>query len=116
MWVSTCDPRVITTRGRGQFRVQGSRSVTVLYSYLYDLGFRDIDAKIAHDHVIFGELQEKDAFNWLKKLEAARKSGFTFDEYAGGYDEFAADFLSFFADPRRFTYSPVIVCCGVKPR
>jgi ubiquinone/menaquinone biosynthesis C-methylase UbiE len=86
-----------------------------LYSYLYDLGFQDLDAKIAHDHVIFGELQEKDAFNWLKKVEAARKSGFTFDEYPGGHGEFAAEFMDFFADPRRFTYTPVISCRGRKP-
>ena len=86
-----------------------------LYAYLYDLGFRDIDAKIAHDQVIFGELQKKDAFNWLKKVEAARRSGCSFDEYPGGYEEFAAEFMTFFADPRRFTYTPVITCRGLKP-
>ncbi|MBW2100511.1 MAG: methyltransferase type 11, partial [Deltaproteobacteria bacterium] len=42
-------------------------------------------------------------------------SGHRFDEYEGGYEEFFEEFKRFFADPRRFTYTPVISCRGCKP-
>lgn len=87
-----------------------------LYSYLFDLGYRDIDVDISPHHLIFGELNDKDAFNWLKKVEvAARQSGYPFAEYNGGYEEFGEEFRLFFTDPRRFTYTPVICCRGRKP-
>jgi len=87
-----------------------------LYSFLYDLGYQDIDVKIEAHHQIFGELKEVDDFNWTKKVEvAAKRSGYGFDEYEGGYDEFLEEFRTFFADPRRFTYTPIISCRGRKP-
>jgi ubiquinone/menaquinone biosynthesis C-methylase UbiE len=87
-----------------------------LYSYLYDLDYRDIAVDAAAHHLIYGELNEVDSYNFGKKVEvAAKKSGYQFDEYAGGYDEFVEEFRSFFADPKRFTYTPIILCRGVKP-
>jgi SAM-dependent methyltransferase len=87
-----------------------------LYSFLYDLGYRDVDVAVSAHHLIFGELRESDAFNWLKKVETApRKIGYSFPEYEGGYEEFLEEFQSFFRDPRRFTYSPIISCRGRKP-
>ena len=87
-----------------------------LYSFLYDLSYDDIDVTMAPHHLIFGELNDVDEFNWIKKVEvAARKSGYRFEDYPGGYDEFFEDFKRFFADPRRFTYTPVIACRGRKP-
>jgi ubiquinone/menaquinone biosynthesis C-methylase UbiE len=87
-----------------------------LYSFLYDLGYKDIDASLAPHHLIFGELKETDAFNWTKKLEVAvKKSGYQFLEYKGGYEEFLEECNRFFSDPRRFTYTPVISCKGCKP-
>jgi SAM-dependent methyltransferase len=87
-----------------------------LYSYLYDMKYDDIDVTMAPHHLIFGELNEVDAFNWTKKVEvAAKNSGYAFEEYPGGYAEFFEEFKTFFADPRRFTYTPVIACRGRKP-
>ena len=87
-----------------------------LYSFLYDLGYQDIDANLAPHHLIFGKVKEKDDFNWTKKVEvAAKKSGYQFEEYTGGYEEFFEEFRQFFSDPRRFTYTPVISCRGRKP-
>jgi ubiquinone/menaquinone biosynthesis C-methylase UbiE len=87
-----------------------------LYSYLYDLGYRDINVDVAAHHLIFGELKDADAFNWLKKIEvASKKIKYGFEEYEGGYEEFLDEFRKFFADPRRFTYSPIISCRGCKP-
>jgi len=87
-----------------------------LYSYLYDLGYGEIAVDAAAHHLIYGELDEVDAYNWGKKVEiAAKKSGYLFDEYAGGYVEFVEEFRSFFADPQRFTYTPIILCRGIKP-
>jgi SAM-dependent methyltransferase len=87
-----------------------------LYSHLYDLGCLDIEVDIAQHHLIYGELNEVDAFNWTKKVEiAAQRSGYRFEEYAGGYEEFFKEFKRFFSDPRRFTYTPIISCKGRKP-
>jgi len=87
-----------------------------LYACLYDLGYRDISVDVAMHHLIYGELNKVDAYNWTKKVElAAKNSGYRFDEYAGGYDEFVEEFKSFFADPRRFTYTPIISCRGCTP-
>lgn len=87
-----------------------------LYSYLYELNYRKITVDAAAHHLIYGELDEVDAYNWGKKVEiAAKTSGYLFAEYAGGYDEFAEEFRSFFANPKRFTYTPIISCRGIKP-
>jgi hypothetical protein len=87
-----------------------------LYSFLYDLGYKDIDARLAPHHLIFGELKDTDAFNWTKKFEVGvKKSGYHFLEYEGGYEEFLKECKGFFSDPRRFTYTPVISCKGRKP-
>ena len=86
-----------------------------LYSFLYDLGYQDIDVSMAPHHLIFGELKERDAFNWTKKLEVAvKRLGYEFKEYKGGYEEFFEEFKKFFFDPRRFTYTPLISCKGHK--
>jgi len=87
-----------------------------LYSFLYDLGYQEIDVKVEAHHQIFGELKRTDEFNWTKKVEvAAKQSGYGFDEYEGGFEQFLEEFRTFFADPRRFTYTPMISCSGRKP-
>ncbi|MDO8281490.1 MAG: class I SAM-dependent methyltransferase [Thermodesulfovibrionia bacterium] len=87
-----------------------------LYSYLYDLGYKDIDVDVNAHHIIFGELKNIDAYNWIKKLEVIpKKINYEFKEYEGGYEEFLAESKSFFSDPRRFTYTPIISCRGEKP-
>jgi len=86
------------------------------YSYLYDLGFQDIDIDITAHHLIYGELRDIDERNWLYKVEvAAKASGYPFKEFAGGYEEFKSEFLSSFRDHRRFTYTPIILARGRKP-
>jgi SAM-dependent methyltransferase len=86
-----------------------------LYSFLYDLGYQDIDVNMAPHHLIFGEAKEIDTFNWKKKVEVAvKRSGYRFEEYNGGFEEFYRDFMLFFSDPRRFTYTPLISCKGRK--
>jgi 2-polyprenyl-3-methyl-5-hydroxy-6-metoxy-1,4-benzoquinol methylase len=87
-----------------------------LYSYMYDLGLEDIAVEVAPHHLIYGELSDIDNYNWTRKLEVAvRNSGYGFDTYQGGYQEFLEEFRAFFADPRRFTYTPIICCRGEKP-
>jgi ubiquinone/menaquinone biosynthesis C-methylase UbiE len=86
-----------------------------LYSFLYDLNYSDIEVNLAPHHLIYGELSQMDAFNWIKKIETAGKnSGYKFEEYKGGYSEFFEEFKNFFSDPRRFTYTPIISCRGIK--
>jgi SAM-dependent methyltransferase len=87
-----------------------------LYSYLFDMKIEDISMDVAAHHLIFGELKEVDNFNWLKKIEVApQRIGYRFPAYQGSYEDFLNDYTAFFHDPRRFTYTPVISCCGRKP-
>ncbi len=87
-----------------------------LYSWMYDLGLEQIGVDLQAHHLIYGELNDTDAFNWLQKVQvAARESGYPFNEYENGFDGFAEEFRQFFADPRRFTYTPLIACRGRKP-
>lgn len=87
-----------------------------LYSFLFDLGLEEINVDVSGHHVIFGDLKESDAFNWLKKAEIApQKIGYEFLDYPGGYEEFLEEFKGFFHNPRRFTYSPIVLCRGIKP-
>ncbi len=87
-----------------------------LYSFLYELGYQEIDVDVSAHHLIFGRLKDDDAANWMKKVEViAKKTGYKFEEYEGGYDEFLFEATGFFTDPRRFTYTPVILCRGRKP-
>ena len=85
------------------------------YAHLYDLEFEDISLNIMAHHLIYGELQPSDEFNWMKKLEVgAEKAPEIFKTYPGGSNQFLADFKVFFRNPRRFTYSPLILCKGRK--
>lgn len=87
-----------------------------LYAYMYDLEFKDIAVDLAPHHLIYGELKETDEFNWTKKVEVAvRQPGLSFDEYPGGASRFVEEFRRAFKNPRRFTYTPVISCRGIKP-
>jgi ubiquinone/menaquinone biosynthesis C-methylase UbiE len=87
-----------------------------LYTFLYDLEFRDISVDISAHHLIYGPLKETDAFNWLKKVEVApQKIQFDYKAYNGSYEDFFKEFSEYFRNPRRFIYTPVIACRGIKP-
>ncbi len=87
-----------------------------LYTYLYDLGFQEINVRVDAHNLTFGELTESAAFNGRKKVEvAAKNSGYSFEDYPGGFEEFFEEFKHAFANPRRFMYSPLVSCAGRKP-
>jgi SAM-dependent methyltransferase len=87
-----------------------------LYSYLYDLGCVDIDVRMSAHHLIYGELSEVDRFNWLSKAEAARNApGLFANDYPDGYEEFHRELCAYLEHPRRFIYTPLIMCKGRKP-
>ncbi len=87
-----------------------------LYSFLYDLKFQNIVVDVKAHHNIYGKLSKNDEFNFLKKIEIApQKINFEFNEYEGGYDEFKSETKKWFEEPRRFTYTPIILCKGTKP-
>lgn len=87
-----------------------------LYSFLYDLGYHDIDVDVTPHNLIFGKLKEHEKFNWVKKAQlAGKKSGYPFEEYDGNLQGFMEEFQVFFRDPRVFTYTPLIACRGKKP-
>ncbi len=87
-----------------------------LYAYLYDLGYRNIQVDLKAHHLLYGKTRDEDLFNWFKKVEViATKIQDIFEEYPGGQDAFFEDFTAFFSDSRRFTYTPLILCKGIKP-
>ncbi len=88
-----------------------------LYSYLYDLGYEDIEMQLQAHHLIYGnKIKEGDIFNWVKKVEVCAKwLGDLFVDYPGGHEAFTFDFKEFFLNQRRFTYTPLILCKGKKP-
>ena len=87
-----------------------------LYAYLYDEGYEEIEMDLRAHHLFYGRIKDEDIFNWLKKAEVGsllikeRSKG-----YPGGYGAFNKDFKKFLLDPRRFTYTPLILCKGRKP-
>ena len=87
-----------------------------LYAYLYDLGYRNIQMDVTSHNLIYGNINKSDLFNWTKKAEVASiKIKKLFENYPGGREVFLADFVRFFSDSRRFTYTPLILCKGTKP-
>ena len=87
-----------------------------LYSYLYDQGYQHIRVDLVAHHLFFGAIKAGDVYNWMKKIEVnANRFRDLFDAYPGGYEAFISDFNAFLIDPRRFTYTPLILCQGIKP-
>ena len=87
-----------------------------LYSYLYDFGLADIQMDLVPHHLFYGKVDNKDIFNWTKKIEmAATKLGDFFDDYPGGSKAFFEECERFLYDPRRFTYTSLILCKGRRP-
>jgi ubiquinone/menaquinone biosynthesis C-methylase UbiE len=86
-----------------------------LYAYLYDMGYENIQVEMTAHHLIYGDSKDVDVFNWVKKAEVvSSKARESFRDYPGGHDAFFSDFLEFFDDKRRFTYTPLILTKGEK--
>lgn len=87
-----------------------------LYSFLYDNAFEDINVELMAHNLIYGEIKSKDKFNLIKKTEtAAKKAGKLIASYPGGYQQFSVDLEKYIIDPRRFTYTPLLLCKGTRP-
>ena len=87
-----------------------------LYSYLYQLDYNEICVSVKAHHLIYGNLKATDAYNWTKKIEkASKKVQFPFTDYEGKYEVFFSEFMQFFSDPGRFSYTPIISVRGQKP-
>lgn len=88
-----------------------------LYSYLYDLKYKNIDVRLEPHNLIFGHPSDKDAFNWSRKIAAVEKlPNYPFEFYGGRGDEFVKELNEVVKDPRRFTYTPLIIGRGTKPK
>ncbi len=88
-----------------------------LYTLMHEAGFEGIKMDMRPHHLIYGDVSQGDMFNWTKKVEMAiQKAPFIIeDNYPAGPEGFFSDFQEFFNDPRRFTYTPLIMCKGIKP-
>ena len=87
-----------------------------LYSYLFDLGYANIEVHMEPHHLLHGTLNPTDEKNWNAKIDIALgQSGYRFPELEGGFEEFRRRIRQYLKQPRRFTYTPAILCRGVKP-
>ena len=87
-----------------------------LYSYVFDLGYENIDVEVSANSLVFGKPTTTDYFNWTKKIEVIRNLiNYDFHEYEDGYDGFIEEFDTHMKSPRRFSYSPLICCRAQKP-
>jgi len=86
-----------------------------LYSYLYDLGYKNIKVELQANHLIYGDIEDKDFYNWMKKLETiSEKVPEAYEDYPGGAKAFYKYMNKFLKNPRRFTYNPLILCKGIR--
>ena len=87
-----------------------------LYAFLYDNGFEKMDVELMGNNIIYGQIKAQDQFDWIKKIEvAAKKAKGIVDDYPGGFEKLFEDLKIFLNNPRRFTYSPLILCKGRRP-
>jgi len=87
-----------------------------LYSFLYDLGFDEVDVDLSAHNIFFGALKENEKFISMQKAAiGGRNSGYPFEEYDGNFDEFLEEVKIFSNDSRVFYYTPLIACRGRKP-
>lgn len=87
-----------------------------LHAHLYDLGYRDIRAHVVAHHLIYGEPREEDAFNWDRKIKMWTETvPEVFESYPGGIAGVRDDIARMASDPRRITYTPMVICTGLKP-
>lgn len=87
-----------------------------LHGHLYDLNFADIRVDIRAHHLIHGGLPERDRINFWQKIEViALQSKYEFEHYEDGHAGFNAEFKDFFSSHKRFWYTPLIICSGIKP-
>jgi SAM-dependent methyltransferase len=87
-----------------------------LYSFLYETGFENIDVELMAHNLIYGEIKDRDRFNLTTKIETVlKKLGTAIKSYPGGYGQFQSDFMRYLLDPRRFTYTPLLLCKGTRP-
>jgi ubiquinone/menaquinone biosynthesis C-methylase UbiE len=94
-----------------------------LFAHMNTLGYSNIKCMVEMHHLIYGQLSERDSYNWLRKVElTAKQSGCQFEAYIGEefahypsrYDAFVAEFTEYFTNPTRFCYTPLVLCRGEK--
>jgi len=87
-----------------------------LYAYLYDSGLENMEVELMGNNMVFGQIKDCIHFDWLEKIGvAAKKAKEIVDSYPGGSENLLHDLKIFLADPRRFIYSPLILCKGRRP-
>ncbi len=104
---------MIRLQEEGNFDAYAGRK---LYSYLFDCGFTDIQINLVAHHLFYGPISDSDLFNWMTKIKIiSRMFEDVFEGYPGGCESFIDDLKNFLIDPKRFTYTPLIMCKGLKP-
>ena len=87
-----------------------------LYSGMYDAGLGNIEIRMEAHHLLYGKMESVQEDDWLTKLNvAASQSGYPFNEFENGYDGFYEEAKNLLTNPRRFTYTPLVLCRGIRP-
>lgn len=88
-----------------------------LYHYFYHHHLQAIRVHMIPHHLIYGDLEKRDAENWQSKLDqmkALAKAGKL--KLSFKIEDFCEKFMDFFKQPDRFSYSPLFLVEGTKPR
>ncbi len=86
-----------------------------IYTGMYDAGLAEIEVRMEPHHLLYGSMETVQENDWLTKLNvAASKSGYPFSEFNNGYDGFYEEASRLLTSPRRFTYTPLILCRGIR--
>lgn len=86
-----------------------------LFSMFHELGVSEVKVQVFPHHLVYGQSNPVDEEEWdlrLKKLEQLKMHGLLKLDF--DLDVFRTELFSFFQNPLRLSYSPLIVVEGVK--
>lgn len=86
-----------------------------IYSVFHKHGLANVKVHLSAHHLIYGTADTRDIENWTVKLDQMDKlSSSGILKLSFDFKKFRQNFMKFFQDPSRFSYSPLILVEGVK--
>ena len=88
-----------------------------IYNHMARCRLAKINIHLLPHHLIYGKVNERDFINWSMKfdqMEELASKGLL--DLSFDLRTFRAEFMIFFQDPQRLSYSPLLLVEGIKPR